>query len=84
MQRSSVPREVSPHVVSRQYRPPEVILLERSYDERVDLWSCGIILLELSLMCFDDKNASFIRGDSCFPLSPVDRGDLSRVSTEND
>jgi len=48
-ERSTQRREVSPHVVSRFYRPPEVILLERRHTGKVDLWSCGLILLELVL-----------------------------------
>jgi len=38
-------RLMSPHVITRNYRPPEVILMERSYDEKVDLWSCGVTII---------------------------------------
>ena len=44
--RKSKVREMSPHVVSRWYRAPEVILLQR-YDSKIDLWSLGCILFEL-------------------------------------
>ena len=37
-------RQLSPHVVTRHYRPPEIILLEKTYKPSVDLWSTGCIL----------------------------------------
>lgn len=40
-------RQLSAHVVSRWYRPPELILLEKSYDQAVDIWGLGCILAEL-------------------------------------
>ena len=40
-------RELSPHVISRRYRPPEVILFEKDYSQAVDVWSLGCIVGEL-------------------------------------
>ena len=34
-------------ICTRQYRPPEVILKCEKYDEKVDIWSLGCILLEI-------------------------------------
>ena len=42
-------RHLSPHVVSRSYRPPEVIVLESKYRTSVDIWSAGCILAETIL-----------------------------------
>ena len=42
-------RSLSNHVVSRSYRPPEVIILETKYRNSVDLWSAGCILCGHSL-----------------------------------
>ena len=40
-------RPLSPHVISRSYRPPEVALLEPKYNHKADLWSVGCIIHEL-------------------------------------
>jgi len=40
-------RAMSPHVVSRIYRPPEVALLEANYSQSVDIWSLGCVLVEV-------------------------------------
>jgi len=65
---------MSPHVVSRWYRPPEVITLEKDYDQMVDIWSSGCILSELlcSTNLYNIKNSKRIlfRGQFCHPLSP--------------
>ena len=75
-------RCTSMHIGSRWYRAPEVCLVERQYDQAVDLWSFGCILHELlkytlnkqdaSSFCYDDfsKVRYLFQGDSCFPLSP--------------
>ena len=75
--RQNKARELSPHVVSRWYRAPEVILLER-YDSMVDCWSLGCVIVELVLHSslyshypneLDSK--ILFQGDSCDPLSPT-------------
>lgn len=46
-ERAQVKRTLSNHVVTRYYRPPEIILLEKSYDTAVDIWSLGCVMAEL-------------------------------------
>lgn len=43
----NIKRSVSPHVASRWYRSPEVILLQKRYDQALDIWSLGCILFEM-------------------------------------
>ena len=43
-------RSTSPRVVTRLYRPPEVILLEKNYGKPLDIWSCGVIMAEMFKM----------------------------------
>ena len=40
-------RDMSNHVVTRPYRPPEIIIMEKKYKNSVDLWSAGCILAEI-------------------------------------
>ena len=40
-------RKLSDHVVTRWYRPPEIILIEKKYGPAVDVWGVGCILSEL-------------------------------------
>lgn len=35
------------HVVTRWYRAPEIILVEKNYTEKIDIWSFGCIYGEL-------------------------------------
>ena len=42
-------RELTGHVVTRWYRAPEVILLEKEYNAAIDIWSIGCIYAERSL-----------------------------------
>jgi len=76
--RESRPRAISPHVVTRWYRPPEVILLEKDYNNSVDIWSSACVISEI-LACskeyqrigFIKKRRQMFRGKSCYPLSPA-------------
>ena len=43
-------RSLSSHVVTRNYRPPEIVLLEKRYDQSADMWSIGCIIYQLILM----------------------------------
>ena len=45
-------RELTGHVVTRWYRAPEVILLEKEYNEAIDVWSTGCIYAERFLFLF--------------------------------
>ena len=76
------PRELSSHVVTRWYRAPEVILMEKEYDESIDLWSAGCILSEMISSSeqyqYADKSSDadgnfLFPGQSCFPLSPCQK-----------
>ena len=42
-------RQLTSHVVTRWYRAPELILLEKNYDAAIDMWSVGCILGEMYL-----------------------------------
>ena len=40
-------RSLSGHMCSRWYRAPEISLLQKQYDQGIDMWSIGCILEEL-------------------------------------
>eukprot|EP00471_Norrisiella_sphaerica_P004587 CAMPEP_0184487304 /NCGR_PEP_ID=MMETSP0113_2-20130426/9729_1 /TAXON_ID=91329 /ORGANISM="Norrisiella sphaerica, Strain BC52" /LENGTH=626 /DNA_ID=CAMNT_0026869561 /DNA_START=429 /DNA_END=2309 /DNA_ORIENTATION=- len=65
------------HVVTRQYRAPELIVLEDHYDSSIDMWSVGCVLAELLLMQKENSpdyrnRMPLFSGKSCFPLSADD------------
>jgi len=74
-QRKNMKRELTGHVVTRWYRAPELILLEKDYGPAIDVWSIGCIFAELlgmmkeSAPTYLDRKPLF-PGKSCFPLSP--------------
>ena len=79
--RSKRERNLSEHVYSRSYRPPEVILRDQNYDLSSDIWAIGCMLYEL-IVCSENNredprqgtiDRSFARGDSCYPMSPIYR-----------
>lgn len=49
-EREKCERELTPHVVTRFYRAPEVILLDRNYNKKIDIWAVGAIFCELLQM----------------------------------
>jgi len=61
-------------MVARWYRPPEIILMCKNYDTKIDIWSMGCIFCELAYMWDNPQNdpeERFIfKGNSCYPLSP--------------
>ncbi len=73
--RKNMRRELTGHVVTRWYRAPELILLEKDYGPAIDVWSVGCIFAELlgmmkeSAATYLDRKPLF-PGKSCFPLSP--------------
>jgi mitogen-activated protein kinase 1/3 len=73
--RKNMKRVLTGHVVTRWYRAPELILLEKDYGPAIDMWSVGCIFAELLSMIkenaptFMDRTPLF-PGSSCFPLSP--------------
>jgi len=44
---TNIKRELTGHVVTRWYRAPELILLEKDYTSAIDVWSVGCIFAEL-------------------------------------
>jgi len=66
-------RRLTGHVVSRWYRAPELILLQQSYTDAIDMWSVGCIYAELLGMLpgidVADR-APLFPGMCCFPCSP--------------
>ena len=74
--RRNMKRELTGHVVTRWYRAPEIILLEKDYGPGIDIWAVGCIFAELLGMMrenaptFLDRQPLF-PGKSCFPLSPA-------------
>ena len=76
---------MSPHVVTRGYRPPEVALGE-DYDQAIDIWSLGCVFYELMVSSYFNKHQKLLddnifESDSNLPLSPVyENADMS----END
>ena len=74
------PRDLSNHVVSRWYRAPEIILVDKCYGPQIDMWSTGCILSEM-ISCTQQYQANGVSssdrflfpGTSCFPLSPCEK-----------
>lgn len=63
-------KKLTPHVITRSYRSPEVILLE-SYTSAVDIWSIGCIFAELySKKKNNNLFGPLFPGKYCHPLSP--------------
>jgi len=68
-------RNLSPHVVTWWYRSPELILMEKDYGKKIDVWSLGTIFAEMLKMKEENpehysKRWPFFPGRSCYPLSP--------------
>jgi len=68
-------RKLTSHVVTRWYRAPELILMEKQYGYEIDIWSAGCIFAELIRMVatqsdFSLHQTALFMGLSCFPLSP--------------
>ena len=82
------PRELTCCVMSRFYRPPEVILTNQTYGKPADIWSLGVVFSEL-MACssvyskkqdFNPKKRFLFKGKACYPISP--RG--HECATEDD
>jgi mitogen-activated protein kinase 1/3 len=68
-------RILTGHVVTRWYRAPEVILMEKEYGKEMDIWSLGCVFAEMLGMIRENVSQHIERtplfpGRSCFPLSP--------------
>lgn len=64
---------LSPHVVTRWYRAPEIILLEQTFENvtSIDMWSIGCIFGELLNMQTEmpSNRHPIFRGYVCGPLT---------------
>lgn len=72
-------RQLSKHVTTRIHRAPEVIVTEREYTTKVDMWALGCSYAEMLLATkpYHSKKLTSIQkymfpGTSCFPLTPCD------------
>ena len=55
-QRRGIQRELTSHIMTRWYRAPELILLEKDYGPAIDMWSIGCITGELFAMLKDNAS----------------------------
>ena len=85
-----VPRELTAVVMSRWYRPPEVIVTHADYGKPADIWSMGVVLSEL-MKCstvyskspeFNPSKRHLFKGKACFPLSPCGNEDVTSVDDQ--
>jgi mitogen-activated protein kinase 1/3 len=72
-------RDLTSTIMTRWYRAPEVIITDKNYDKAIDIWSLGVILVEI-VGCstpyvgkdnFDPNDRFIFKGKSCYPISPV-------------
>lgn len=72
-------RKLSVHVSSRWYRAPELICLEKQYDQAIDIWGVGCIAYELIKFKEraqsgsepnTDEKLTLFPGKFCHPLTP--------------
>lgn len=69
-------KRLSNHVVTRWYRAPEVVLLQKDYGHAVDVWAAGCIFAELIGLKKESEPNYYNRkplfpGSACYPLSPA-------------
>ena len=62
-------------MVARWYRPPEAILGNSKYNEKLDMWSVGCIMAEMAFVWRNTnrkpgEDRYIFKGSSCYPLSP--------------
>lgn len=67
---NNVERQLTQHVVTRWYRAPELILMQQSYNAKIDVWSVGCILVLF-------KKMFHCRLSCCRPWSPTPNQRLS-------
>ena len=48
--------QLTSHMVTRFYRPPEIILMDDSYDYKIDIWGIGCIFFELAWVWDREEN----------------------------
>ena len=57
-QRQNIQRELTCHIMTRWYRAPELILLEKDYGPAIDMWAIGCITGELFSMIKEPGSSS--------------------------
>jgi serine/threonine protein kinase len=72
-------RDMTCCVMTRIYRPPEIILTHNEYGKPADIWSLGVVLAEM-MACsdvyyrvkefFSPRSRFLFLGKACFPISP--------------
>ncbi len=80
-------KRLTPHVITRWYRAPEVILLEPLYTNAVDMWSIGCIFGELlGKIKGNCYTGPLFPGNTCHPLSPfvIEKDGKTIVELSND
>lgn len=81
-------KSLSPHVTTRWYRAPEVILVTNHYDQAADIWSLGCVLAQLIGAMKPTKTVThqpIFEGSTCYPLSPhVQKNDSKTIIEEGD
>ena len=45
--RKNKKRDLTSTIMTRWYRAPEVIITDKNYNKAIDIWSLGIILVEI-------------------------------------
>ena len=71
-------RSLTPTIQTRTHRAPEVVLTEKRYNEKIDIWGAGIVLAELLSAItkgyhqgkMADKDKYLFLGQYCYPVSP--------------
>lgn len=71
-------RELSPHVTTRWYRAPEICVYSPMYDQAIDIWSLGCVMVELlgavhSMGITRKKRSALFPGKSSLFLSPLNK-----------
>ena len=77
-------RQLTSHVATRFYRAPELVLMEKDYNSKVDIWAAGVIfgeiLYALQGNCPEvEKRKCLFPGKYCFPLSPNRNCDIDEL-----
>ena len=78
-------QKLTHHVVTRWYRAPELILIEKDYTSAIDVWAAGCVFAELMMMIKENASSFTERkplfpGKFCFPLSPPAKSNTIKVN----
>lgn len=71
---------------TRWYQAPEVISVEKQYDQAIDIWSLGCVLHEMAYAIgikHEPRDRILFPGKSCFPLSPCEKTKSEDVKVVN-